>query len=110
MKKSGSVAVYLCSNCGTDYPKWLGQCPNCNEWGTLSEYKVPKGKRGSKNRMPSESTPLKDVMQKGQTKRIPTHIIEVDRVLGGGILPGSLILLGGQSWDWKINISSSDTW
>jgi DNA repair protein RadA/Sms len=95
MKKSGSVAVYLCSNCGTDYPKWLGQCPNCNEWGTLSEYKVPKGKRGSKNRMPSESTPLKDVMQKGQTKRIPTHIIEVDRVLGGGILPGSLILLGG---------------
>ena len=95
MKKSESIAVYLCANCGTDYPKWLGQCPNCNEWGTLSEYKVPKGKRGSKNRMPSESTPLKDVIQKCQTKRTPTHIIEVDRVLGGGILPGSLILLGG---------------
>ncbi len=95
MKKSGSVAVYLCSNCGTDYPKWLGQCPNCNEWGTLSEYNVPKSKRGTKNRIPSESTPLKDILNKGQTKRIPTHIAEVDRVLGGGILPGSLILLGG---------------
>ena len=95
MKKSGSVAVYLCSNCGTDYPKWLGQCPNCNEWGTLSEYNVPKSKRGTKNRIPSESTPLKDILNKGQTKRIPTRITEVDRVLGGGILPGSLILLGG---------------
>ena len=95
MKKSGSVAVYLCSNCGTDYPKWLGQCPNCNEWGTLSEYNVLKSKRGNKNRIPSEYTPLKDILNKGQTKRISTHIAEVDRVLGGGILPGSLILLGG---------------
>ena len=95
MKKSGSVAVYLCSNCGTDYPKWLGQCPNCNEWGTLSEYNVPKSKRGTKNRIPSKSTPLKDILNKGQTKRIPTSITEIDRVLGGGILPGSLILLGG---------------
>ncbi|MCJ7802530.1 MAG: DNA repair protein RadA [Candidatus Marinimicrobia bacterium] len=95
MKKTGSVAVYLCSNCGTDYPKWLGQCPSCNEWGTLSEYKVSKSKQGSKNRTPSKSTPLTDILQKKQTKRIPTHIAEVDRVLGGGILPGSLILLGG---------------
>ena len=95
MKKSGSATVYLCSNCGTDYPKWLGQCPNCNEWGTLSEYKVPKSKRGSKNRTTPESTLLKDILKKGQTNRIPTRITEVDRVLGGGILPGSLILLGG---------------
>jgi len=95
MKKSGSVAVYLCSNCGTDYPKWLGQCPNCNEWGTLGEFKVSKSKQGSKNRAPSKSTPLTDILQKSQTKRLPTHLTEVDRVLGGGILPGSLILLGG---------------
>ena len=95
MKKSGSVAVFLCSNCGTDYPKWFGQCPNCSEWGTLSEYKVPKGKRRSLNKIPAESTPLKDVLQSGQKQRILTHIAEVDRVLGGGILPGSLILLGG---------------
>jgi DNA repair protein RadA/Sms len=95
MNKSNKAIVFLCSNCGTDYPKWLGQCPNCNEWGTLSEYKVPKGKRRSINKTPAESTPLKDVLKKGQTNRIPTCITEVDRVLGGGILPGSLILLGG---------------
>ena len=95
MSKTKKATVYLCSNCGTDFPKWLGQCPNCNEWGTLSEYNVPKSKRGSKNRIQSESIPLKDVLSKGQTKRIPSRIAEVDRVLGGGILPGSLILLGG---------------
>lgn len=95
MKKSGSVVVFLCSNCGTDYPKWLGQCPNCSEWGTLSEYKVPKGKRRSLNKTPVESTPLKNVLQSGQKKRMLTQIAEVDRVLGGGMLPGSLILLGG---------------
>ena len=95
MRKDSKVTVFLCSNCGTDYPKWLGQCPNCNEWGTLSEYNVPKSKRGTKNRIPSESTPLKDILKKGQPVRIPTRITEIDRVLGGGILPGSLILLGG---------------
>ena len=95
MKKSGSVVVFLCSNCGTDYPKWLGQCPNCSEWGTLSEYKVPKRKRRSLNITPVESTSLKDVLQSGQKKRMLTQIAEVDRVLGGGMLPGSLILLGG---------------
>ena len=95
MKKSRSITVYLCSNCGTDYPKWLGQCPNCNEWGTLGEYQVSKSKRGSKNGTPRGSTPLKDILNKAPTNRMPTSITEVDRVLGGGILPGSLILLGG---------------
>ncbi len=95
MNKANIAIVYLCSNCGTDYPKWHGQCPNCNEWGTLGEYKVSKRKRDSSSRAPSESTPLKEILQKNPTKRIPTHITEVDRVLGGGILPGSLILLGG---------------
>ena len=95
MKKSSKIIVFLCSNCGTDYPKWFGQCPNCSEWGTLSEYKVPKGKRRSQNKTPSDSTPLIDVLQTGQKKRILTHITEVDRTLGGGMLPGSLILLGG---------------
>lgn len=95
MNKAKNVIVFLCSNCGTDYPKWLGQCPNCKEWGTLSEYKVPKGKRRSSNKTPVQSTSLKDVLQSGQKKRLSTHIAEVDRVLGGGMLPGSLILLGG---------------
>ena len=95
MSKANKAIVFLCSNCGTDYPKWLGQCLNCKEWGTLSEYKVPKGKRRSLSKTPAEATPLKDVLQSGQKKRISTRITEVDRVLGGGMLPGSLILLGG---------------
>jgi len=96
MKKAGSVIVFLCSNCGTDYPKWYGQCPNCKEWGTLAEFKASKSKRSSSlNRTPSVATPLNEVLQGGQKARIPTRITEVDRVLGGGILPGSLILLGG---------------
>ncbi|MEE9573685.1 MAG: ATPase domain-containing protein, partial [Candidatus Neomarinimicrobiota bacterium] len=95
MKISSKTTVYLCSNCGTDYPKWLGQCPNCSEWGTLSEYKVPKGRRRSLNKIPSESIPLKNVLKSGQKKRTLTRIGEVDRVLGGGMLPGSLLLLGG---------------
>lgn len=95
MKISSKITVFLCSNCGTDYPKWFGQCPNCSEWGTLGEYRIPKSKRRSLNKTPSESTALTDVLKTGQKKRILTHIAEVDRTLGGGMLPGSLILLGG---------------
>ena len=95
MSKKGSSAVFLCSNCGTDYPKWYGQCPNCKEWGTLGEYKVKKSKSSRGRLAVSETTDLKDIINNQQNKRINTNMIEVDRVLGGGLLPGSLILLGG---------------
>jgi len=95
MSKKGSSAVFLCSNCGTDYPKWYGQCPNCKEWGTLGEYKVKKSKTSNRSIATSEPTDLKDIIDTQQNKRIKTDIKEVDRVLGGGLLPGSLILLGG---------------
>lgn len=95
MSKKGSSAVFLCSNCGTDYPKWYGQCPNCKEWGTLGEYKVKKSKSSKRGLTASETTDLKDIINNQQNKRIKTDIAEVDRVLGGGLLPGSLILLGG---------------
>lgn len=95
MNKKGSSEVYLCSNCGTDYPKWYGQCPNCKEWGTLGEYKVKKSRSTRKSISLQNPTPLKDIIHLDQNKRIITNINEVDRVLGGGLLPGSLILLGG---------------
>jgi DNA repair protein RadA/Sms len=95
MSKKGSSEVFLCSNCGTDYPKWYGQCPNCKEWGTLGEYKVKKSKTSKRSITASEPTNLKDIIDTQQNKRIKTDIKEVDRVLGGGLLPGSLILLGG---------------
>jgi len=96
MVKSSNTLAFLCSNCGSDYPKWLGQCPSCKEWGTLNEYRVPKSKRSSRTTKTSlESTTLKDILKSNPRQRFPTKINEVDRVLGGGILPGSLILLGG---------------
>jgi len=95
MAQLKSKTVYLCSACGDDHPKWNGQCPSCNEWGTLSEYKVSKNRKKSGNGIANKSRTLEDVLQDGEVKRIPVCIEEIDRVLGGGLLPGSLILLGG---------------
>ena len=95
MAQLKSKTVYLCSACGDDHPKWNGQCPSCNEWGTLSEYKVSKNRKKGGNGIVSKSRTLEDVLQDGEVKRIPVCIEEIDRVLGGGLLPGSLILLGG---------------
>ena len=95
MSKLKSKTVYLCSACGDDHPKWYGQCPSCNEWGTLGEYKVAKNRKKGGNGQPRDSRKLADVLHGGEVNRIPTGISEMDRVLGGGLLPGSLILLGG---------------
>mgnify|MGYP006100523407 FL=1 len=95
MAQLKSKTVYLCSACGDDHPKWNGQCPSCNEWGTLSEYKVSKNRKKSGNGIVNKSRTLEEVLQDGEVKRIPVCIEEIDRVLGGGLLPGSLILLGG---------------
>ena len=85
---------FLCSACGDDFPKWNGQCPSCNEWGTLSEFKVIGKKRNSKTEF-REYIPLNDILESAPGDRFTTGIVEADRVLGGGLLPGSLLLLGG---------------
>ena len=94
MPKIKSKIVFLCSSCGDDHPKWNGQCPSCNEWGTLSEFKVSKNRN---NHLVDIEKPgkLSTILNLPDIQRILTGINEVDRVLGGGILPGSLILLGG---------------
>ena len=86
--------AYLCSSCGDDFPKWNGQCPSCKEWGTLSEFKTT-GKKNNKALEIRDSRSLNDVLNTNPGKRLGTGINEVDRVLGGGLLAGSLILLGG---------------
>ena len=95
MAKSKVRIVFLCSSCGDEFAKWHGQCPSCSEWGTLSEYKVNTKSRGRSNGRPRATTKLIDLLEKGEIKRNKTGIPEVDRVLGGGFLPGSMILLGG---------------
>ena len=93
MAKIKTKTAFLCSACGDDFPKWNGQCPSCKEWGTLSEFKTrAKGKRIVSER---ESKSLIDILDRDPGKKLSTGLNEVDRVLGGGLLSGSLILLGG---------------
>ncbi|MFA8341584.1 MAG: DNA repair protein RadA [Rhodothermaceae bacterium] len=87
---------YLCSSCGYESPRWLGKCPECNQWNTFSE-EVVETKKKVKVLSQNVST---DVVKLSTSvveneKRIKTNIGEFDRVLGGGLIPGSVILLGG---------------
>lgn len=88
--------VYVCENCGAESLKWSGRCSVCGAWNTLKEItkltKLTKATKITKDIKPEE---LKDIKIE-QYKRISTKITEFDRVLGGGIVPGSLILLGGE--------------
>ena len=94
MPNKKSKTAYLCSACGDDFPKWNGQCFSCKEWGTLAEFKISKSKN-SRTFQPRDTKSLKDILSKEPDDRIPSGLKEADRVLGGGLLPGSLILLGG---------------
>ena len=95
MARNKSRTVYLCSSCGQDFPKWNGQCPSCQEWGTLSEYKVSKNQKTSLNGKKKDTQSLEDILHKEEEHRTSVGLKEVDRVLGGGVLSGSMILLGG---------------
>ena len=94
--------VYLCSACGDDFPKWNGQCPSCKEWGTLSDFTISKNKI---KRDIKDSYALNDILKSEPAERMNTSLGEVDRVLGGGLLPGSLILLGGSPGVGKSTLS-----
>ncbi len=83
---------YVCQSCGYDSAKWLGRCPGCGGWNTLVEEPAVPPRRG---RPPAEPVPLSAVTPLAQ-ERLATGISELDRVLGGGIVPGSLILIGGE--------------
>jgi DNA repair protein RadA/Sms len=100
---SKSKTIYFCQNCGNQSPKWIGKCPTCNEWNTYAEEKVDKEeeklkeKRGyavKKNEV-AIPVPIGDVHEL-ETQRIDTKDTELNRVLGGGIVLGSLILIGGE--------------
>jgi DNA repair protein RadA/Sms len=87
---------YVCENCGYDTVAWQGQCPSCHEWNTFREMRQVKDDKrlALKTAPPAEMVKLSDVSTSAFA-RIPTGIGEVDRVLGGGIVPGTVILLGG---------------
>jgi DNA repair protein RadA/Sms len=92
-----SKEVYVCQNCGAASPKWQGQCTTCNEWNTLVAEVVPQGPRsGSTPRVArvDQSSTLASEASAPQV-RLTTGSAELDRVLGGGLVPGSVTLLGG---------------
>ena len=91
----GKKSVFFCQNCGHEENKWLGQCPMCKEWNTFEEEPVSFSKSASAKLIKdAEVVALKHV-ETDQEERIKTKIEELDRVLGGGIVPGSLLLVGG---------------
>lgn len=89
--------VWYCSECGCKQTKWVGQCPQCSQWNTFQEEVelAPTEKRfESQHLEPAKAVRLKDVLLK-DTPRIQTGIVEFDRLLGGGLVPGCLTLVGG---------------
>lgn len=91
--------VYFCSNCGNESPKWLGKCPNCGEWNTYVEEKVQAsaGKGTLLSHTATDSVPVKlaEINQEKE-ERIQMPSGELNRVLGGGLVAGSIILIGGE--------------
>jgi len=91
--------AFFCQNCGNHYPKWMGQCSACKEWNTLIEEVVQNPKKGaiglSKTQTSSKPTKIEDI-DNSDNPRLSSKDEELNRVLGGGIVPGSLILIGGE--------------
>jgi len=107
MAKAKQTSIYFCQSCGYESAKWMGQCPGCHEWNTFVEEPVVKADPGSASfrissaakgagstKVLSEITSLNDVSL-SEGKRDSSGIAELDRVLGGGVMKGSLTLIGG---------------
>src|SRR5690349_3449902 len=102
---------FLCNSCGSVHPKWMGKCPDCGTWDSLQEYKTPtpdtRNPLATKSFTPrapgtpgdlttaSEPVSITDIPET-DAPRTPTGIGEFDRILGGGIVPGSAVLVGGE--------------
>ena len=91
--------AYVCTECGGQSPKWQGQCPHCLAWNTLQETLAPAPGAGTGDRFAgltaSRGITRLDRVEASETERIPSGLPEFDRVLGGGFVPGSVVLLGG---------------
>ena len=99
MAKGKSTTVYFCQSCGYESSKWMGQCPGCKEWNTFVEEVVSTQQVKNKNTAGGSAKAFSPVslnqIEMGEEEKVHTGIKELDRVLGGGIVPGSLTLVGG---------------
>lgn len=89
---------YVCQNCGYETIKWFGQCPGCNVWNTMVEEIIQPKEKGNKRitKMKSEKPTPIVIVPSDNEFRFDTYITELNRVLGGGIVPGSMVLIGGE--------------
>jgi DNA repair protein RadA/Sms len=99
-KSKGPKLVFVCQQCGSQQPKWMGKCPDCGDWNSLVEEKPATlqsetSPRGGMFRMRDVATVAYQDIESQDDARQPSGIDEFDRVLGGGIVPGSLVLIGG---------------
>lgn len=98
MAKTKVKTGYFCQSCGTQYPKWQGQCSACKEWNTIIEEVIQKEVKvwaKSKSKQKIKALKVTEISIEKE-ERIPTYNQELDRVLGGGIVPGAIVLLGGE--------------
>ncbi len=86
---------YRCTECGWQTAKWLGRCPECQAWGTVEEYGAPAVRTTAPGRVTSSALPIGQVDGRQATART-TGVPELDRVLGGGLVPGAVVLLAGE--------------
>lgn len=98
MAQQRMKTAYVCDNCGYDSAKWYGKCPSCGCWDTLKEIKIEPDapfSAGSGRMLPSDSPERLDTLTTEDALRFQTGFAELDRVLGGGAVQGSLVLIGG---------------
>src|SRR6184192_2318886 len=91
-------SIFICQSCGYESRKWLGKCPECGEWNSLVEERVvttKKGRGGNGFRMREAKAVAYTEIESQDDVRVSSGVTEFDRVLGGGIVPGTLVLLGG---------------
>ncbi len=89
-----SNTIFVCSNCGYKTPRWQGKCPECEQWNSLEEQRVTGGRSASVSSVAAKPVGL-GTIKESDKERFTTGIGEFDSVVGGGIVPGSLVLLGG---------------
>lgn len=91
--------AFFCQNCGVESPKWVGKCPSCNEWNTFVEEVIvkanPKQTVGTNGQAPNKPQKISEIVT-SEEKRYDTQNAELNRVLGGGLVPGSMVLIGGE--------------
>src|SRR5919199_577123 len=101
-----STTVFACSACGQETPKWHGRCPGCGEWNTIVEEAGRRSQVAGRRARGLRPIPLADV-QAPEVDRLRTGIGELGRVLGGGLVPGSLVLIGGSPGIGKSTLTSA---